>query len=299
MGLVTRAGVDERSPRMDGETAAKHVLLDFELVTLVALAAGLLLYAAARRIRRAFGGKIAATGPYDGFDLLLMLFPAALFLLNPIAEVVAAERGVGKGESSEASDVFGLAMNLGYFAFVGIMTYGLNEWVRNRRVSTLFGLRRLRPANIIVISILGGVLSVLLCGWLVGDFSTGYLEELVGKLDEQEPVKAFQETRSTLQFSMSIVLACVAAPFVEELLFRGYIYGTVRQLTSPVFASVVVGALFAVVHGNLPALLPLWVFSILLTTAYEITRCLWVPVGMHAFFNAANIVLMVHYNGAE
>jgi membrane protease YdiL (CAAX protease family) len=60
---------------------------------------------------------------------------------------------------------------------------------------------------------------------------------------------------------------------------------------------VIIGGLFAVVHGNLPALLPLWVFSLLLTIAYEATRCLWVPIGMHAFFNAANIVLMMTDTG--
>jgi membrane protease YdiL (CAAX protease family) len=286
---------------MDGETAAKHVLLDFELVTLVALGTGVLLYGVSRGLaRRRRGGVGDAGGPYDGFDLVLMLFPAALFLLGPIAEVLAPERGESAGEASQRPPgVLGLAMNIGYFTFVGVMTYGLNEWVRNRRVAELFGLRRLRLANIVVISILGGVLSLLLCGWLVGDFSSRYLESLFGELDAQEPVKMIQETNSTLHFALSVALACVAAPVVEEMLFRGYMYGTLRQLTHPIFAAAVVGALFAVVHGNLPALLPLWVFSILLTTAYELTRCLWVPVGMHAFFNAANIVMMTRAGSAD
>jgi cell division protein FtsW len=62
---------------------------------------------------------------------------------------------------------------------------------------------------------------------------------------------------------------------------------------------VIIGALFAVVHGNLPALLPLWAFSILLCLAYELTGCLWVAVGMHLFFHAANIVLMLMPEGVE
>ena len=109
----------------------------------------------------------------------------------------------------------------------------------------------------------------------------------------------FQESNSVVHLVLSIVMACIAAPVVEEFLFRGYMYGTLRRLTNPVFAAVVIGALFAVVHGNLPALLPLWVFSILLSFAYEMTRCLWVPVGMHVFFNVANIVLMLMPDGAE
>lgn len=279
---------------MDDETAAKYVLLDFELVTLIALAAGVLAYAAGRRLGRADPAEGDRTPPeFDGFDLVLMFFPAMLFLIYPIAEVLTAR--TGKPEAEEASDptVAAILMNLGYFSFVGVMTYGLIEWVRNRRVSELFGLRRLHAANIVVISILGGVLSILLCGWLVGDFANRYLQDLFGDLDLQEPVKMLRDSDSTAHLALSVLMACAAAPFVEELLFRGYIYGTLRQLTHPVFAAVVVGALFAVVHGNLPALLPLWVFSILLSLAYELTRCLWVPVGMHVFFNAANIVLML------
>ncbi len=47
--------------------------------------------------------------------------------------------------------------------------------------SDLFGLRRLRLANIVVISILGGVFSLLFCGWLVGDFSNSFLTESTDK----------------------------------------------------------------------------------------------------------------------
>jgi membrane protease YdiL (CAAX protease family) len=281
---------------MDDETAAKFVLLDFEFVALIAMVSGVLVYALVRRLRRdplAEGGR--REPDYDGFDLLLALFPAMLFLINPIAEAVVAEKPDAKPDAAAAAtpDVLSLLMNLGYFTFVGVMTYGLVEWVRNRRVADLFGLRRLPAANIIVISIVAGIFSLLLCGWIVGDFASHWLEGLFGDLDLQEPVKMLRDSGSTLHLVLSIAMACIAAPVVEEFLFRGYLYGTLRQLTHPVFASVIVGALFAVVHGNLPALLPLWVFSILLSVAYEITRCLWVPVGMHVFFNAANIVLML------
>jgi membrane protease YdiL (CAAX protease family) len=280
---------------MDDETAAKYVLLDFELVAFIAMVSGVFVYALFRRLRRDPLAEDSRREPdFDGFDLLLVLFPAMLFLINPIAEALVAQKPEAGADADQAGpDVLSLLMNLGYFTFVGVMTYGLIEWVRNRRVSDLFGLRRLPAANIIVISIIAGIFSLLLCGWIVGDFASQWLEGLFGDLDLQEPVKMLRDSESTLHLVLSIAMACVAAPVVEEMLFRGYLYGTLRQLTHPVFASVIVGALFAVVHGNLPALLPLWVFSILLSLAYEFTRCLWVPVGMHVFFNAANIVLML------
>lgn len=279
------------------ELAAKHVLLDFEMITLIALAVGVIFYALLRRVRK----PEPSLGPvdYDMFDLVLMFFPAVLFLMNPIVEAVMAASGNAKTVEPPENDVFSVLMNIGYFAFVGIMTCGIIEWIRNRRVVDLFGLRELSLPKIVVFSILGGVASLVICAWAVGEFSTSYLEGIFGELEVQEPVKMFQESDSLMHLSLSILMACVAAPVVEEFLFRGYMYGTLRRLTNPVFAAVIIGGLFAVVHGNLPALLPLWVFSLLLSIVYEVTRCLWVPVGMHIFFNAANIVLMLMPEAAE
>lgn len=279
------------------ELAAKQVLLDFELITLIALAVGVAYYALLRRVQR----REPSLEPvdYDIFDFVLMFFPAILFLMNPIVEAVMASSENAKPVEPPGNDIFTIFVNIGYFAFVGIMTCGIIEWIRNRRVVDLFGLRELSLPKIVVISILGGVASLLICAWAVGGISNTYLEGVFGELEVQEPVKMFQESKSIVHLSLSIIMACIAAPVVEEFLFRGYMYGTVKRLTNPVFAAVIIGGLFAVVHGNLPALLPLWVFSILLCLAYELTRCLWVPVGMHVFFNAANIVLMLMPESAE
>ncbi len=279
------------------ELAAKHVLLDFELITLIALAVGVAFYALLRRVRR--HKPSLEPDDYDMLDLALMFLPAILFLVNPIVDAVMARAENPKPIEKPKNDILSAFVNIGYFAFVGIMTCGIIEWIRNRRVVDLFGLRELSLPKIVVISILGGVASMLICAWAVGEFSTSYLEGIFGELEVQEPVKMFQESSSIVHLSLTILMACVAAPVVEEFLFRGYMYGTLRRLTNPVFAAVIIGGLFAVVHGNLPALLPLWVFSILLCLAYEMTRCLWIPVGMHVFFNAANIVLMLMPKTAE
>lgn len=279
------------------ELAARHVLLDFELIALIALAMGVLFYALLRRIRKREAPLESVD--YDIYDFFLMLFPAVLFLLNPIVEAVMAASGTVKPVEKPKNEISAVLVNIGYFTFVGIMTCGIIEWIRNRRVVDLWGLRVLSLPKIVIFSILGGVASLLICAWGVGGFSSSFLEGVFGKLEVQEPVKMFQESNSVIHLVLSIVMACIAAPIVEEFLFRGYMYGTLRRLTNPVFAAVVIGGLFAVVHGNLPALLPLWVFSILLSFAYEMTRCLWVPVGMHVFFNVANIVLMLMPDGAE
>jgi len=294
------------------QLAAKRILLDFEIVALITLVAGVAAYAVARRLRCHFTGLAPPPREFDGVDLVLVVFPALFFLLNPFLEVLLAEaahRGseapppadpgsepapVGPEEPARGSsrELQGLLANLAYFGFVAIMVYGILEWVRNRRVADLFGLKRLPLAAIVVYSITGGTASIVLCAWAAGNFSQEWIDSLLPALPVQESVEAMQREQPRWQFALSVAVACVAAPLAEEFLFRGYLFAAVRDATSPLFSAVVTGALFAAVHVNLPALIPLWAFAIVLAYAYHWTKCLWVPIGMHAFFNATNIVLM-------
>lgn len=279
------------------ELASKQVLLDFEIIILLTLLVGVGATALVRKFRR--GAENRPAPDFDGYDLALMFFPALLFLLNPLLEVLmtgaeleseAPEAEAGAEPLGSLTNIF---VNIAYFVFVGVMTYGIIEWIRNRRVVDLFGLDRLGLARILLYAIGGGFAALLICAWGIGSLSQGFLDRIFTDLSAQETVEALQGSDSRLQILLSIVMACVAAPVVEELLFRGYMYGAVKEATNPIFSAVVVGGLFAVVHGNLPALLPLWAFSIFLVIAYEWSRSLWVPIGMHAFFNASNIVLML------
>ncbi|MEM9280742.1 MAG: type II CAAX endopeptidase family protein [Verrucomicrobiota bacterium] len=278
------------------ELAAMQVLLDVELILLIGLALGVLISALWRRLR----GALPTAGDYDHYDLLLMLFPALLFLLNPIGQLLIAQSSDTEvAAESTSGGLQGILFNLAYFTFVGVMTFGILEWIRGKRVVELFGLRRLSLPVIVVTSIIAGVVSVLICVGLVGGFSNSLVEEVFDRLQAQEPVRNLQKADSHLYLGLSILNACVAAAVVEELLFRGYMYGAIKNATNSIFAIFVVGGLFAVVHGNLPAMLPLWVFSILLCLAYEWSRCLWVPIGMHVFFNATNIVLMMSEHSGD
>jgi membrane protease YdiL (CAAX protease family) len=54
-----------------------------------------------------------------------------------------------------------------------------------------------------------------------------------------------------------------------------------------------VSLLFALVHHHVGSLVPLFVLALGLTTAYEATGCLLVPVFMHAIFNGLNILELI------
>ncbi len=80
--------------------------------------------------------------------------------------------------------------------------------------------------------------------------------------------------------------AVFAAPFAEELFFRATLLPALsRGGRRPVRAALLSSLLFSALHGSLLALLPLFVASLLFSTAYLGTRRLAVAVVAHTVFN--------------
>ena len=272
------------------ELAQRNIVLDFEVIALIALVLGVVGYSWGRFFLKR---EPDASSPFRAIDLVLMFIPAFFFLLMPLVQVLTPlEKDLAK-EAEKIGDLVSGMVNLGYFAFVMMLLYAILEWIRNIRIVDAFGLKRLSFPVILLISILGGIGAMIFCGALLGSVSQDFLGGVFSDLKEQAPVRDFRNSSSQIALAMKIAMACLAAPLAEELLFRGYLYGTLKRFTSPLFAAVVSAALFASAHANLPALLPLWGLAIILVISYEATKCLWVPIGIHAFFNAANIVLLL------
>ncbi|NDV69113.1 CPBP family intramembrane metalloprotease [Dysgonomonas sp. 25] len=76
----------------------------------------------------------------------------------------------------------------------------------------------------------------------------------------------------------------------EEILCRGYMLGSLMKVTNKFTALIISSAFFAAMHlfnpnlGMLP-MLNLFLAGLLLGAAYMYTRNLWLPVGMHLFWN--------------
>lgn len=91
------------------------------------------------------------------------------------------------------------------------------------------------------------------------------------------------------------VLAVIMAPMLEELIFRGYLYGVIRKYGGRVSAILVTSLIFAAIHVHLPAMLALFVLAVVLCLAYERTGSLWVPIFMHASFNSVSVYVAVFH----
>ncbi len=129
--------------------------------------------------------------------------------------------------------------------------------------------------------------------WLVagGLYYSGYVEwmESLGVETTQDTVKLLRETDDPLTLGLMAFAAVIAAPLCEEIVFRGYLYPLLKKFGGITAAAICTSLVFAAAHGHLTAILPLFVFGVVLVLLYEKTGSLWVPIAAHFCFNGATV----------
>jgi len=115
-----------------------------------------------------------------------------------------------------------------------------------------------------------------------------------GALDHvQESVRLLEKSQSVPVVAQLAVAAVLVAPVVEEMFFRGLLYGTLKRHVRPAFAMAAVGVLFGLVHPPTAAQIPMCIFGALLCYIYEKTGRLLVPIAIHLLFNLYSIGIIV------
>lgn len=92
---------------------------------------------------------------------------------------------------------------------------------------------------------------------------------------------------------LGVVLAGgVLAPIAEELFFRGFVFRSYSLTRSPLVAYGVTSLLFATLHLNLPALLPILVLSLVFCYAYRRTGSIIPSMVGHALNNSTAFCIL-------
>lgn len=117
---------------------------------------------------------------------------------------------------------------------------------------------------------------------------------------EQVAVKQLKMTMShPALFGMMIFAIIVIVPFMEELLFRGFLQNLLKRYFGRTWAICLTAVIFALVHyapsqkeGNFQLIITLAVLSFFLGFLYEKERTLWACFGLHMMFNSFSVVLI-------
>jgi hypothetical protein len=163
--------------------------------------------------------------------------------------------------------------------------------IAQRPLSAL-GLRRPRWSDIgwgIV-----GALAMALIGT-----ATGIVQEYVFHLKADEvQVHQLRAAHGSVVFAI-VFLACVAAPFFEEIVFRGFVFNALLRYV-PVWAAVLLSALvFGGIHylpGNGGVIIPLAATGVVLALVYYRTGSLVASMITHAVFNLLTVVQVVGFH---
>jgi membrane protease YdiL (CAAX protease family) len=157
--------------------------------------------------------------------------------------------------------------------------------------SAAFGFSRSRLWWPLALGIAGALLAmpvVLSLGYVWGKLLTFCHV----RVETQLPVQMLQGSASLEARVLIGAVAIFIAPVVEEMLFRGVLYATLKRNGFRRAAVWGTAFLFAGVHLNLMTFVPLTVLAVVLAWLYEATDNLLAPIVAHGFFNLVNYFLV-------
>ena len=161
-----------------------------------------------------------------------------------------------------------------------------------RRPLSALGFRAPRPIDL-VWGLCGAVAMILIAT------GVGALQESFFHLKTDEvQVEYLRNARGSLVGGF-VALACVAAPFSEELVFRGFLFNAILRYVPAGGAMVLSALLFGAAHvepGNLGAIAPLAATGVVLAAVYYYSGSLVASMLTHGIFNLVTVVAVVVFH---
>lgn len=140
-----------------------------------------------------------------------------------------------------------------------------------------------------------GVLLALSCSVLFFVILDKGLDAFFEKIFPQSE-RQYQDTVRTLLKSpvAGFLQVCIIAPFVEEILMRGFVLGGLRGTYGALTALLISSVLFALLHFNMVQTLSAFVCGILLGLLYLKTSSLLCCMIAHCGYNMISYAAMLH-----
>ena len=183
---------------------------------------------------------------------------------------------------------------LSTFSFHALALVLIHLFLRAHGVgwSELLGFRKLRWHT--VLSAVAAAVVVLPLALALNSLSAVVLTKLHVEPVEQQSMQALELSITMGQKIVFGLAAIVVAPLVEESLFRGIVYPTMKQQGYPRLALYGSSLVFAIIHLNLMTLLPLFFLALVFVFLLERTDTLMTPLIAHSCFNGANFFVYLN-----
>lgn len=238
-----------------------------------------------RRFLRALGGALLYFAIYYGWQLIVgnwASFAASWYAMMTAGEIPPA----GSTEyiewmTSMQNYVYELVMKYSMIltlisGILALVTFFVIMKARKKRPLADIGLTRINPWLALELFALGAALNVFVTfAMSIIPFPT-------------EWVNSYIESSSMLADAnvvISIIVTVISAPIVEEITFRGFMYGQLKG-GMPMFAAMLISSwVFGMVHGDLIWFMYAFLLGIVLTYIGEKCGALTAPIIVHMAFN--------------
>ena len=136
------------------------------------------------------------------------------------------------------------------------------------------------------------VLPVIILAGFVVDF----ILRIFGIVPEQQDIinKILNED-SLGVLTFMLFFGMLAAPVIEEILFRGFLQSAARTAFGKLKAILISGFLFALIHLNGHVFLQIFILGLLLAYLFEKTESLIAPITVHICHNTATLAFLISF----
>lgn len=170
-----------------------------------------------------------------------------------------------------------------------VITVG-TPWLLYRRTTSrkVMGLQGLPSWRDIGLAPLGFVLYFIVSSIVV--YLVGQLAPWLDLTQSQNV--GFTDLSQRFEYFLAFLALVVIAPAAEEMLFRGYLYGKLRN-TVPVWVAVlIVSVVFAAIHGQWNVAIDVFILSVVACVLREVTGSIWAGILLHMLKNGLAFYLL-------
>jgi membrane protease YdiL (CAAX protease family) len=243
-------------------------------------------------------------------DLLAALSLSVVFLALLAAQIKGASAGKTKVLATDEGPVIQFTEIFGHFVLTGLIVGIVCAFIKiaqGRSLRWWFSVAGIDNGPIhtpqlghaLSRGMFFGLVSIVLLTPLNIWINNAILEPLGFGATPQDVVEAIGSSSSVI-YRLGLALAAViAAPVMEEIVFRGFLYPVLRHFTSRPFAILFTGLFFGCIHANLGALLPLSLLGMGLCWLRDSSRSIILPIMAHASFNALSVTMIFLGSKAE
>ena len=94
-----------------------------------------------------------------------------------------------------------------------------------------------------------------------------------------------------LMIYVNLITICLFVPLVEEFFFRGFLFNILMHKFNLIYAMLISSGVFAIAHGSLGLVVPIFFSSMMLSFLYYKSKTIWAPVMTHSLQNLLVVIV--------